>query len=55
MMANDYRQILRAAMARPAPVPAGLPAHITDGYADAARRIAREFDAVVDILRDTAD
>ena len=55
MMATDYREILRAAMARPAPVPKGLPAHITEDYAGAARRIARQFDAVVDILRDTTD
>jgi glycosyltransferase involved in cell wall biosynthesis len=49
-MVNDYRRMIRAAASRPAPVPTGLPAHITNDYSEAARQIARRFDAGIDIL-----
>jgi len=49
-MAADYRRVIAAAVARPAPVPNGLPAHFTEDHSDAARRIARRFGARVDIL-----
>ena len=50
-MAEDYRRVMKAAAARPAPATAGLPAHFTDDYAELARRIARQFGVDVDILR----
>jgi hypothetical protein len=51
LMAEDYRRLIPAAISRPAPIPAGLPAHFTDDYSEAGRRIASRFGADVDILR----
>jgi len=50
LMVNDYRRVIHAAASRPLPVPTGLPAHITNDYSEAARQIARGFDASIDIL-----
>jgi hypothetical protein len=51
LMDGDYRRVMSATLAREAPVPTGLPAHMTNDYSDAARRIARQFDTSIDILR----
>ena len=52
VMVNDYRRIIRAAAARPVPAPAAdLPPHFTDGHAEPARTIARQFGVSIDILR----
>ena len=51
MMAADYRRVMQAAAARPAPVAANLPAHFTNDHAEPARQIARQFGVDVDILR----
>ena len=50
LMVDDYRRVIQAAASRPAPVPTGLPAHITNDYSETARQIARRFDASIDIL-----
>jgi glycosyltransferase involved in cell wall biosynthesis len=49
-MAADYRRVIAAAVARPAPEPRGLPAHFTEDHSEAARLIARRFGQQVDIL-----
>lgn len=49
-MVADYRRVIAAASLRPAPEPIGLPAHFTEDHSAAARRIARQFGAQVDIL-----
>ena len=51
MMATDYRRVMKAAAARPAPAVADLPAHFTKDYAELASRVARQFGVDVDILR----
>ena len=51
LMAEDYRRLIPAVIESPAPLPAALPAHITDNYSEAGRRIARRFGVDVDILR----
>ena len=51
VMAEDYRRVMKAAAARPAPAAVDLPAHFTNDYAELARRIARQFLVDVDILR----
>jgi hypothetical protein len=51
LMAEDYRRLIPAAIERPVPIPADLPAHFTEDYSEAGRRIARRFGADVDILR----
>ena len=42
-MAADYRRVLPAAAARPAPRVADLPAHFTEDYSGLTRRIADQF------------
>jgi glycosyltransferase involved in cell wall biosynthesis len=50
-MADDYRRIVRAALARPIPAPPiGLPPHFTDDYSAPARTILRQFGLSVDVL-----
>jgi len=50
-MANDYRRIITAAVARPIPAPPlGLPPHFTDDYSEPARTIVRQFGLSVDVL-----
>lgn len=49
-MAADYVRLLQEAAARPAPVVADLPAHVTADYSERARAIARELGTAVDIL-----
>lgn len=49
-MAADYRRVLAAAAARPAPAVADLPSHFTADYSDMARGIARQFDVAIDVL-----
>lgn len=49
-MADDYRRVIHAAAAAPAPRPRGLPAHLgTDGM-EQARAIAAEVGVTVDFL-----
>jgi glycosyltransferase involved in cell wall biosynthesis len=50
MMADDYRRLLRATAARPAPERPALPAHLTADYSERAKAIAREFGVEVDVL-----
>jgi glycosyltransferase involved in cell wall biosynthesis len=54
LMEHDYRRLMHFVAGRPAPMPSGLPEHITDDHGAAARRIARQFDTEVDILRSGA-
>jgi glycosyltransferase involved in cell wall biosynthesis len=42
-MADDYRQLLKAAAARAAPAPTDLPAHLTNDYTGRVREIADQF------------
>jgi len=49
-MAADYRRVIDAAVSRPAPLPAGLPPHLTEDHSATARQIARSFDVDLDIL-----
>jgi len=51
LMASDYRRVIQAARARPAPDPAGLPAHLMEDYSGHARRIAALFGLDVDVLQ----
>jgi len=41
--ADDYRRVIRAASARPAPAPADLPVHFMNDYSARARDIMRRF------------
>ncbi len=50
MMAADYVRALEGAAARPAPMVADLPAHITADYSERARAIARELGTTVEFL-----
>lgn len=49
-MAEDYRQLLPRAAARPAPSPRNLPAHLVDDHSALARTIVSRFGLDVDIL-----
>ena len=49
-MAHDYRRIIDAAVARPAPQPSALPRHFTDDYSATARDIARRFGISLDVV-----
>jgi glycosyltransferase involved in cell wall biosynthesis len=49
-MADDYRQLLPRAAARPAPAAAGLPDHFTRDHSQLARGIARQFGVSIDLL-----
>ena len=49
IMAIDYRRVLAAAAARPAPRPSGLPAHFIEDHSEVAHRIARQFGADLDL------
>ena len=42
-MAEDYRRVLPAAAASPAPSVSDLPAHFTDDYSGLTRRTADRF------------
>jgi hypothetical protein len=42
--------VIDAAVSRPAPLPAGLPPHLTEDHSATARQIARSFDVDLDIL-----
>jgi glycosyltransferase involved in cell wall biosynthesis len=48
LMADDYRRIIRTALARPAPSPPDLPRHVTDDHTEPARAIARRFGVDLD-------
>jgi glycosyltransferase involved in cell wall biosynthesis len=50
IMAIDYRRVLAAAAARPAPRPSGLPAHFIEDHSEVVRQIARRVGVDVDIL-----
>ena len=50
VMVADYGRVIQSAAARSAPVPAGLPAHVTDTYSENARRIAHRVGADLDML-----
>ena len=51
VMVDDYRRVIKAAVARSAPAVTDLPAHFTNDYTDTARQIARKFGVDLDMLR----
>jgi glycosyltransferase involved in cell wall biosynthesis len=51
IMANDYRRLLPAAAADPAPEPDDLPAHFVADHSETANAIAERFQVSIDILR----
>jgi hypothetical protein len=44
IMTDDYRRLIAAAAARPAPSPDDLPPHFTADYSQTAREILRRFE-----------
>jgi glycosyltransferase involved in cell wall biosynthesis len=50
-MADDYRRLIQAAAACPAPEPGGLPAHFLDDHSGLARSILGPLGVGVDVLR----
>jgi glycosyltransferase involved in cell wall biosynthesis len=51
MMADDYRRVIAAAIATPAPAPADLPPHFTNDYSGSARALTDALGVSVDVLR----
>ena len=49
LMAGDYRRVIAAAAARPAPDVTGLPAHLTNDYSARATEIARELGIDIEV------
>ena len=49
LMAGDYRRVIAAAAARPAPDVTGLPAHLTSDYSARATEIARELGIDIEV------
>src|SRR5262249_14548711 len=49
-MTEDYRRLIQDAADRPTPMPANLPAHITDDYFALARSILAEIGVSADLL-----
>jgi glycosyltransferase involved in cell wall biosynthesis len=54
IMANDYRRLLPAAAADPAPEPDDLPAHFVADHSETANAIADRFQVSIDILRQSS-